>query len=442
MKICVVGTGYVGLVTAACLADVGHSVCGLDYDQGKLDALAKGVMPIYESGLDEIVCRCMKEGRLWFTSSYQQAMRDVDVVFLAVGTPPGEDGSADLSYVMAAAKEAAEHVNSPCVFVTKSTVPVGTGDKVEAIVEAVAQVRSDMPKVTVASNPEFLREGQAVIDFMKPDRIVVGVVAEKDKAVFKKLYEPFSRVKNRLIFVDRRSAEVAKYAANAMLATRISFMNEISQLCDAVGADVESIRKVVGTDPRIGANFLYAGVGYGGSCFPKDVQALAAMGKEFAVDMKLVQATHDVNISQRHIFVQRIIESLKGIESPSVALWGLAFKPNTDDMRDAPSCDIVEALIELGVSVKAYDPVAMNVAMGLWKEKPNFHLENNPEACLDGADALVVVTEWMCFRSPDWDVLEAKMRRTQIFDGRNQYDPITLKQRGWLYSGIGRGQIV
>ncbi|MDX8389869.1 MAG: UDP-glucose/GDP-mannose dehydrogenase family protein [Mariprofundaceae bacterium] len=441
MNITVIGTGYVGLVTAACLADVGHTVCGLDCDQSKLDLLEKGEMPIYEPGLDEIVLRGMKEKHLWFTSCYTAAMRDAEVVFLAVGTPPDEDGSADLSHVLAAANEAVQHVQNDCLLITKSTVPVGTGDKVEEVVKRVAQSRSDMPKVSVASNPEFLREGQAVIDFMKPDRIVAGVVCDDDGKVFEKLYEPFSRVTNRLILMDRRSAEVAKYAANAMLATRISFMNEISQLCDVVGADVESIRRAVGADPRIGKNFLYAGVGYGGSCFPKDVQALELTGQEFGVDMKMVRATRQVNATQRAVFVQRILDAVADIESPTVALWGLAFKPKTDDMREAPSRDVVVALLKSGVKVKAYDPVAMDVAKGIWGQAQGLSFMETAEACLHGADALVVVTEWMCFRAPDWDQAEQVMSHQILFDGRNLYDPDKMRARGWAYTGVGRGRL-
>jgi len=441
MKICVIGTGYVGLVTAACLADVGHVVCGLDNNQSKLDQLKEGIMPIYEPGLDEMVLRGMKEKRLWFTSSYAKAMLDVEVVFLAVGTPPGEDGSANLSYVLAAAKEAAEHVQKRCLIVTKSTVPVGTGDKVEAIVEAVSQLRAGMPEISVASNPEFLREGQAVVDFMKPDRIIVGVVRDSDRTVFEKLYEPFSRVTNRLIVMDRRSAELAKYAANAMLATRISFMNEISQLCDVVGADIESIRRAVGTDPRVGSNFLYAGVGYGGSCFPKDVQALEATGREFGVNMELVRATHRVNTTQRALFVQRIIDATKGIDSPIVALWGLSFKPKTDDMREAPSLDVVNALLAHGVQVKAYDPVAMKVARNIWCDEKSVSFMDRPEECLSQANILVVVTEWMCFRAPDWELVESKMRSLIMFDGRNLYNPKEMMGRGWQYTGVGRGYL-
>ncbi len=440
MKICVIGTGYVGLVTAACLADVGHTVCGLDCDNSKLNRLAEGVMPIYEPGLDEIVLRGVKEKRLWFTSSYASAMADAEAVFLAVGTPPDEDGSADLSHVLAAAKEAAEHVQNACLFITKSTVPVGTGDKVEAVVESVKKNRVDMPDISVASNPEFLREGQAVVDFMMPDRIIVGVVRDEDRVVFEKLYEPFSRITNRLIIMDRRSAELAKYAANAMLATRISFMNEISRLCDAVGADVESIRRAVGTDPRIGSSFLYAGVGYGGSCFPKDVQALEATGREFGVEMEMVRATHRVNTKQRALFVQRIIDATKGIESPVVALWGLSFKPKTDDMREAPSLDVVNALLAHDVQVKAYDPVAMKVAREIWCNEQNVSFMDRPEACLNQADILVVVTEWMCFRAPDWELVESKMRRLMMFDGRNLYNPKEMMERGWQYRGIGRAR--
>ena len=441
MRICVIGTGYVGLVTSACLAEVGHYVIGLDVDQDKLDQLAEGVMPIHEPGLDAIVLRNMKSGHLTFTSSYADAMAETGVVFLAVGTPPEEDGSADLSYVLAAARAAATHVRRDCILVTKSTVPVGTGEKIEAVVTEALSDRNDAPKVTVASNPEFLREGQAVDDFLKPNRIIVGIANPTDVEVFRRLYAPFNRNRDRLVIVDRKSAEITKYAANAMLATRISFMNELATFCDATGGDVEAVRKGMGSDPRIGPHFLYAGVGYGGSCFPKDVQALIASGEKHGVRMQLIEAVHEVNQMQRQRFVKAILTALEGIEEPRVALWGLAFKPETDDMREAPSRDVIDALLARGARIRAHDPVAMDVCKGLWPDEGRLEFMESSNACTPDADALVMMTEWLCFREPDWNSVESSMRGRLLFDGRNVYDPATLKVRGWQYHGIGRNGI-
>ncbi len=441
MRICVIGTGYVGLVTAACLAEVGHYVIGLDVDQDKLNKLTEGVMPIHEPGLDAIVLRNMKSGHLTFTPSYADAMAETGVVFLAVGTPPEEDGSADLSYVLAAARSAATHVRRDCILVTKSTVPVGTGEKIEAVVTEALSGRNDAPKVTVASNPEFLREGQAVDDFLKPNRIIVGIANPTDAEVFRRLYAPFNRNRDRLVIVDRKSAEITKYAANAMLATRISFMNELATFCDATGGDVEAVRKGMGSDPRIGPHFLYAGVGYGGSCFPKDVQALIASGEKHGVNMQLIEAVHEINQMQRQRFVKAILTALEGIEEPRVALWGLAFKPETDDMREAPSRDVIDALLARGARIRAHDPVAMDVCKGLWPNEEHLEFMESLDACTPDADALVMMTEWLCFREPDWNAVESSMRGRLLFDGRNVYDPTTLKARGWQYHGIGRNGI-
>ncbi len=438
MNITVIGTGYVGLVTAACLAEVGHHVTGLDVDEAKLAKLRRGEMPIHEPGLDAIVLRAMASGCLAFTSSYAEAMREAGVVFLAVGTPPDEDGSADLSHVLAAAREAARHVKRDCILVTKSTVPVGTGEKVEATVADVLAGRADAPRVSVASNPEFLREGQAVGDFLKPDRIIVGVTREADAEVFRRLYAPFNRNRDRLIVMDRKSAEIAKYAANAMLATRISFMNELAGLCEATGGDIEAVRRGLGADPRIGPHFLYAGVGYGGSCFPKDVRALMATGEAHGAPMRIVRAVHEVNEAQRRRFVTRILERLEGIGDVRVALWGLAFKPETDDMREAPSRDVIAALLARGARIRAHDPAAMDVCRALWPEEARLEMMPDAVSCLDGADALVVVTEWRCFREPDWEEAARRMRGRMVFDGRNIYPPGELRARGWEYHGIGR----
>lgn len=439
MRITVIGTGYVGLVTAACLAEVGHHVTGLDKDEAKLARLARGEMPIHEPGLAPIVMRTMEAGRLHFTSSYEEAMRDAEVVFLAVGTPPDEDGSADLSHVLAAARDAARYLNRDCILVTKSTVPVGTGEKVEQVVAKALDGRPEAPRVSVASNPEFLREGQAVGDFLKPDRIIVGVARAEDAEAFRRLYAPFNRNRDRLIVMDRKSAEIAKYAANAMLASRISFMNEMAMFCEATGGDIEAVRKGLGADPRIGPHFLYAGVGYGGSCFPKDVRALMASGEEHGVPMRLIRAVHEVNQAQRARFVQAITASLASVEDPVVALWGLAFKPETDDMREAPSRDVIAALLDRGARIRAHDPAAMDACRAIWPDEPRLELMPDPESCLDGADALVVVTEWLCFREPDWDEAARRMRGRRVFDGRNLYAPAELRARGWDYHGIGRG---
>jgi len=438
MRICVIGTGYVGLVTSACLAEVGHRVTGLDVDRNKLDKLTEGVMPIHEPGLDAIVHRNMKSGHLTFTSSYTEAMVGTGVVFLAVGTPPEEDGSADLSYVLAAAREAVRHIRQDCILVTKSTVPVGTGEKVESVVMDELSGRDDAPKVTVASNPEFLREGQAVDDFLKPDRIVVGVTNARDAALLRQLYAPFNRNRDRMIVMDRKSAEITKYAANAMLATRISFMNEVAGLCDAVDGDIEAVRTGLGADPRIGSHFLYAGIGYGGSCFPKDVKALMATGRAHGVPMRLIEAVHEVNQEQRAKFSSRIVNALAVIKRPVVALWGLAFKPGTDDMREAPSRDVINALLACGAHIRAHDPAAMDSCRDIWPHVEGLEFVDSPEACLTDADALVVVTEWLCFREPAWEDVESRMRGRILFDGRNLYSSAQMRARGWQYHGIGR----
>ncbi len=440
MNITVIGTGYVGLVTAACLAEVGHHVCGIDCDQHKLDKLAEGIMPIHEPGLEAIVCRNMQAGHLSFTSDYAAGVASAEVVFLAVGTPPDEDGSADLSHVLAAAKETARYVQRDCLLVTKSTVPVGTGEKVEAVVAEVLASRGGSLCIHVASNPEFLREGQAVNDFLKPDRIIVGIEHAGDAAIFRRLYAPFNRNRDRLVLMDRKSAEITKYAANAMLATRISFMNEIGRLCDRVGADVEAVRIGLGSDPRIGPHFLYAGVGYGGSCFPKDVKALRATGLEYGEPLQVIDAVHEVNEQQRLRFARQVRDSLAACERPRVALWGLAFKPGTDDMREAPSRLLVDTLLQQGVSIRAYDPAAMDVCRAIWPDQPGIEFMHSPESCLPGADALVVVTEWLCFREPDWPEVERLMPGRILFDGRNLYDPELMRQRGWQHYCIGRGR--
>ncbi|RMG90972.1 MAG: UDP-glucose/GDP-mannose dehydrogenase family protein [Zetaproteobacteria bacterium] len=441
MSIAVIGTGYVGLVTAACLAEVGQHVWGIDCDREKLAGIEEGIMPIHEPGLDEIVMRNLRNGRLKFTHDYAEGLADAEIIFLAVGTPPEEDGSADLTHVLEAAREAALHVGHSCLLVTKSTVPVGTGEKVEQVVsQALADRGSPSIEIHVASNPEFLREGQAVGDFLKPDRIIVGVRHEEDVTVFRRLYAPFNRNRDRLLIMDRRSAEITKYAANAMLATRISFMNEMARLCDAVGGDIEAVRKGLGSDPRIGPHFLYAGIGYGGSCFPKDIKALRSTGASAGVPLRVIDAVHEVNEQQRLQFAERVAQALRDVDEPRVALWGLAFKPGTDDMREAPSRIVVDRLLADGVRIRAHDPAAMGACRKIWPEGSGIDFVATPEACLPQADALVVVTEWLCFREPDWDEVERLMRGRLLFDGRNLYEPEEMRRRGWQYMGIGRGR--
>ncbi|MDR1423954.1 MAG: UDP-glucose/GDP-mannose dehydrogenase family protein [Azoarcus sp.] len=440
MKVTVVGTGYVGLVSGACLADVGNDVLCLDVDPGKIRILESGGLPIHEPGLLEIVRRNVNAGRLAFTTDIERAARHGLVQFIAVGTPPDEDGSADLQYVLAAAKNIGRYMDDYRVVVDKSTVPVGTGDKVRtAIAEALA-ARGAQFEFAVVSNPEFLKEGAALDDFMRPDRIVVGAEDARAIALMHALYAPFQRNHERLLVMDIKSAELTKYAANAMLATRISFMNELANLAETLGADIELVRQGVGSDPRIGWHFLYAGCGYGGSCFPKDVKALVRTGHDAGHDLLVLSAVEEANDAQKRRLVAKITarfgDKLAGLR---FALWGLAFKPNTDDMREAPSRVIVDELTRRGADIVAYDPVAVNEARRVFADRyPTLSYAAHPMDAVAGADALVIVTEWKEFRSPDFDAIRATLKQPVIFDGRNMYDPAAMRRHGIDYHGMGR----
>jgi UDPglucose 6-dehydrogenase len=439
MKVCVIGAGYVGLVSAACLAEMGNSVVGLDVDAARVAALGRGEMPIHEPGLADLVTRNAAAGRLRFTTDAAAAVEHGTLVFVAVGTPPGEDGSADLEHVMAAAASVGRHMTDYKVLVVKSTVPVGTSERVRAAVAAALHQRGAIVPYAVVSNPEFLKEGAAIEDFMRPDRIVIGADDEQALLLMRALYAPFVRNRDRVLTMDLRSAELTKYAANAMLALRISFMNEIAALAERVGADIENVRHGIGSDPRIGTHFLYAGCGWGGSCFPKDVRALARMGRDADVPLALVEATQQVNERQRRLLVQRVIERFgEVLTQTTIALWGLAFKPGTDDMREAPSAVIVEELLRRGARVRAFDPAAMPRAAERWHGRSAFETMPDPYAAADGADALLVVTEWREFRSPDFARLQTLMRQPVVFDGRNLYDAALLRDLGFEYTAIGR----
>jgi len=441
MKITVIGTGYVGLVTGACLADVGNDVLCIDNDAGKIERLRRGEIPIHEPGLEAVVARCAKAGRLQFSTSYDEAVAHAPLVFIAVGTPSEEDGSADLSHVLACARELGRRIGRDTVVVVKSTVPVGTNDQVRAAIAAELKARGVAPHVTTASNPEFLKEGFAVEDFMKPDRIIVGADDPKAEQALHHLYAPFNRNRDRVLFMDVRSAEFTKYAANAMLAVRISFMNEMANLADRLGVDIEDVRRGIGADPRIGPHFLYAGVGYGGSCFPKDVLALNHTATVAGEPAELLQATRRVNERQRRILFERIRGFFDGrVEGRVVALWGLAFKANTDDMREASSIAIVEALTAAGAAVQAYDPVAMDNARRVFAGNERVRFVDSARAACAGADVLAVVTEWLEFRSPDFDWLASTLRARALFDGRNLYEPEQVRAAGLHYVGVGRGR--
>jgi UDPglucose 6-dehydrogenase len=436
MKIVVVGTGYVGLVTGTCFAEVGINVICVDIDNNKIENLKKGILPIYEPGLEELVTRNTEAGRLQFSTNLSESIKDADVAFIAVGTPPGEDGSADLKYVLGVANEIGQHMNDYGVVVTKSTVPVGTSQKVKAEVQAALDKRGVTIAFDVASNPEFLKEGAAVDDFLKPDRIVVGIESKKAEDIMRKLYKPFLLNGHPIIFMDIASAEMTKYAANAMLATKISFMNDIANLCELVGADVNWVRKGIGSDPRIGNKFIYPGIGYGGSCFPKDVKALVKTAKEYGHDLRILQAVEDVNDDQKMVLFNKIAAHFGGqLKGKTFALWGLSFKPKTDDMREAPSLVIIEKLLHAGANVKAYDPVAMHEAKKTLGETINYC--KDPYDTLIDADALLIATEWPEFRSPNFNVIGKLLKQKTIFDGRNIYDQDEMKELGFEYYCIG-----
>jgi UDPglucose 6-dehydrogenase len=440
VKLTVVGTGYVGLVTGACLAEVGNEVTCLDLDARKIAVLEGGGIPIHEPGLQEMVRRNVESKRLAFTTDVERAVRFADVQFIAVGTPPDEDGSADLRHVLDAARNIGEHMSGYKLVVDKSTVPVGTADKVRATIASALERRGVRLDFDVASNPEFLKEGAAIEDFMKPDRIVVGTDSERATQLLRELYAPFQRNHERLVLMDIRSAELTKYAANAMLATRISFMNEMANLAERLGADVERVRKGIGADPRIGYDFLYAGCGYGGSCFPKDVQALIRTARiDAAMELKVLGAVEEANAAQKLVLPNKVMRRFgSNLHGRRFALWGLAFKPNTDDMREAPSEAIVRAIVAAGGEVCAYDPVAMDQAQRVFAGLPGLSYASDAAQALEGADALLIATEWKEFRSPDFDAIAAALKAPIIFDGRNLYDPALLRSRGFEYHAIGR----
>ncbi len=443
MKLTIIGTGYVGLVSGACLADVGNSVLCLDLDPRKVDILNSGGIPIYEPGLKEIVANNVAAGRLRFTTDVAEGVAWGDIQMIAVGTPPGEDGSADLQYVLSAARNIGKHMTSKKIVVDKSTVPVGTADKVrEAIAEELKTRKMDMP-FSVVSNPEFLKEGAAVEDFMRPDRIVVGADNDETIDAMRQLYAPFQRNHDRIMVMDIRSAELTKYAANAMLATRISFMNELALLAEKLGADIESVRRGIGSDPRIGYQFLYPGIGYGGSCFPKDVQALQRTGTEVGVELKLLDAVERVNYAQKHVLTEKVVARFGAdLTGKKFAMWGLAFKPNTDDMREAPSLVLIDDLTKRGATVVAFDPAAIEEAKHTLGSNKNVSFSSSAMGALGGADALLIVTEWKTFRAPDFTAMKAQMKAPVVFDGRNLYEPAAMRESGFSYYPIGRAQAV
>ncbi|MBS0382012.1 MAG: UDP-glucose/GDP-mannose dehydrogenase family protein [Proteobacteria bacterium] len=443
MKLAIFGTGYVGLVTGTCLAEMGNHVVCMDVDAGKIERLERGEIPIFEPGLEPMVRRNHEAGRLAFTTDATAAVAHGDVIFIAVGTPPDEDGSADLQYVRAVARSVGEHLGRYAVIVDKSTVPVGTADRVRAEIARALQARGAQVEFDVVSNPEFLKEGDAVNDCMKPDRIIIGASSSRAVDVLKNLYAPFNRNHDRLVVMDERSAELTKYAANAMLATKISFMNEIANIAERVGADVEMVRQGIGADPRIGYHFIYPGTGYGGSCFPKDVQALERTAHEHAYDARLLDAVEAVNRDQKRKLFDLISKHFGGnVRGRTIALWGLAFKPNTDDMREAPSRVLMEALWRAGAKVRAFDPQARGETARLYGVRDDLTLCEDPWSALEGADALAVVTEWKVFRSPDFARIKAALKTPVIFDGRNLYAPAAVETAGLAYYGIGRGRSV
>jgi len=439
MKITIFGSGYVGLVTGACLAEVGNDVVCVDIEQAKIAKLQQGIIPIYEPGLETMVKENQSEGRLRFTTDIKEAVDHGVFQFIAVGTPPDDDGSADLQYVLAVAKSIAENMDEYRVVIDKSTVPVGTADKVKTVMRQILASRGKELEFDVVSNPEFLKEGAALDDFMKPDRIVIGTDNPRTAELLKALYAPFNRSVDRVIIMDIRSAELTKYAANAMLATKISFMNELANLAEHLGADIEQVRHGIGSDSRIGYSFIYPGCGYGGSCFPKDVKALERTAKEQGYHAELLNAVENVNNRQKHRLFEKINKHYRGNLTGKVfALWGLAFKPNTDDMRDAPSRVVLEALIDAGAAVQAFDPEAQEEARRLYGDKPGLSYYCSPKDALKQADALVIVTEWKQFRSPDFDEMSQQLHDKVIFDGRNMYEPDRVKRSGLTYYAIGR----
>ncbi len=440
MKISIVGTGYVGLVSGTCFANVGINVTCIDIDDKKIEDLKKGIIPIYEPGLETMVLDNVEKGRLSFTTSLKDSLEQTDVVFIAVGTPPDEDGSADLKYVLEVARQIGKHMNHYMVIATKSTVPIGTAKKVKAAINDELEKRGVDIDFDVASNPEFLKEGNAIEDFLKPDRIVIGTESERAQKTMSRLYKPFLLNGHPIIFMDIPSSEMTKYAANSMLATKISFMNDMANLCEIVGADITSVRKGIGADARIGNKFIYAGAGYGGSCFPKDVKAIIKTADDNGYKLRLLQAVEDVNNDQKHILVKKITDQFgTQLDKYTFAMWGLSFKPKTDDMREAPSLVVIEELMKMGAKVKAYDPVAMEEGQRIIGDKIEYG-KDQYEVLID-ADALIVITEWPEFRIPNFKVLEKLLKNKIIFDGRNIYDPSEIVENGFSYYSIGRGPL-
>jgi len=444
MKLVVIGTGYVGLVTGTCFAEMGNTVTCVDIDEAKIEGLKNGVLPIYEPGLEEMVLENFREGRLSFTTSIKEAVADADIHFIAVGTPPGEDGSADLQYVLSVAKELGQYMQAGYnVVVDKSTVPVGTADKVRAVVQEELDKRGSDIQFDVVSNPEFLKEGAAIDDFMRPDRVVIGISDERSGKMMYDLYAPFTRSHDRILIMGVRDAEMTKYAANAMLATKISFMNEIAALCEKLNVDVENVRLGIGSDERIGYHFIYPGCGYGGSCFPKDVKALLRMADENDLDAMVLDAVERRNDSQKHRLFEKISDKFgSDLSGLTFALWGLAFKPGTDDMREAPSLVLIRELIAAGARVQAHDPVAIDTARremnAAWLEEGKITFYEHQYDVLEGADALVLITEWKSYRKPDFERIGSALKAKVLFDGRNQYNPRELFEMGFDYTGIGR----
>ena len=450
MKLSIFGTGYVGLVTGACLADVGHDVICVDINQSKIDSLKQGGIPIYEPGLENVVKSNVIQGNLRFTSSAEEAVQHAEVIFIAVGTPPGENGSADLQYVMAVGNTIGQLMNNYKVVVNKSTVPVGTADKVTAVIQQALQQRNCTAEFDVVSNPEFLKEGAAVADFMRPDRIVIGTGSDFAEGIMREVYAPFNRNHEKIIVMDVRSSELSKYAANCMLATKISFMNEMANIAERVGADIENVRKGIGSDPRIGYHFIYAGCGYGGSCFPKDVQALAQTARQYGYEAGILDAVEAVNNKQKEKLFELIcrhygVENTSGkghttrpLEGKVFALWGLAFKPNTDDMREAPSRVLMEQLWAAGARVQAYDPEAMEETQRIYGSTDKLALTGTKESALKGADALVICTEWKAFKTLNAEILANNMKDVVVFDGRNLFDVVKMLEQGVKYYSIGR----
>ena len=437
MNITIIGSGYVGLVTGACLADVGNNVLCLDIDSEKIKGLQKSVIPIYEPGLEQLVRKNISAGRLGFTCDVETSVQFGELQFIAVGTPSGEDGAADLQYVLDAASRIGSNMVDSKIIVNKSTVPVGTADKVKLVIDSELEKRNTKIRFDVVSNPEFLKEGAAIEDFQKPDRIIVGANSEKSISVMKRLYSPFQRNRNKIIFMDIKSAELTKYAANAMLATRISFMNELANLSEALGADIEKVRTGIGSDSRIGYSFLYPGCGYGGSCFPKDVKALIKTGAEYDKDLRVLSAVERVNSLQKLVIPEKITNIYgESLSNKVFGIWGLSFKPGTDDMREAPSISVINTLLDRGAKIKAFDPVASDEAKRIFKE--SIDLYDDPMEVVKDADALIILTEWKEFRSPDFNKVKSFLRSPKIFDGRNLYDPALMRNIGIDYFPIGR----